>query len=46
MSLAVKLEVNPGLNDPKWMTIKFVIMFGALVIMFTCGYMCFYYSWY
>lgn len=30
MSLTVKVEVNPGLNNPKWMIIRFVIFFGAL----------------
>lgn len=44
MSRAIKMEVNPGLNDPKWILIKFVIFFGALIIIFTCAYIYFSYS--
>lgn len=46
MSRAVKMEVNSGLNNPKWMMKRFVISFATLFTTFACECVCFCYSWY
>ena len=43
MSLTIKMEVNPGLNTPTWMIIRFLIFIGALLTTFTWGRMFFYF---
>ena len=46
MSLTIKMEVNPGLNTPTWMIIRFLIFVGALLTTFTWGRMFFYFFFY